>query len=259
MMPRFEAEVSHPGLGERKIVKGSTRVEAELKASEQVRKWDERYQRQLEREARRTAAEAKLLSIEEQKQRTEQLDADAKDAVERLKGMVKDHVHKPIFSPRSLLMPSRFDRPKPIEPQHSPLPREPKQDDDEFTPSLGLLDKLIPGRKAAKKTAASELWADAHRRWKRQVQSIKDEDGVRFAIYKSELTEWEERKSDYVSLALSRKELVTRLETAASISRPDFAVLGAYYQKRDCKLRLTDFAIGALQLYIYDRNVDAIN
>ena len=208
----YQIEIRHPGLHEFKIVRGSTRQEAEEKAHLQLAKWEEKWRKQVERMTIASSKEAKkeLASL-----RTDE----AKQAIQEVEDILTSSlsVYHPIDWD-SIHDKSSYPESKPIIPE-KPTPRPPPTE-SQFLPKLNLLDRLFASRARTKAQKSKEIYHRAFDRWKDETRSLKENFHEQVKLYNRHAEEWNERAKAFRSTQKQRNAELDELKVAYDTGKP---------------------------------------
>ena len=151
----WQKSIGHDGLHKYRVVKGPTQDEVELKASLQLRIWNEQWERV--QNSRRREHEKTMLAMSKEKRRqlAEEQNAEAERLLGTMETLLRDGVsgdHRVDWD--KLKHPLRYPVPEPAQPQLPIAPPEPVRVAPEL--KLGLLARLVPGIRAKQETLARE-------------------------------------------------------------------------------------------------------
>lgn len=178
----YSVELSHAGLHKHRLIKGTDADVVLSKARIQADQWNEQWARKQRQDgeaaqkaerARRAAAskEAKRQYLEEQKEEAASRTAEARELQDALAGTLLATLSRnDAIDFEALKDRSPFPKAKPAAPAIPAAPTPtvirpaPRPDDDAYRPDLGLLDRLLASRRAAKEE-------DARNRFERDMQA----------------------------------------------------------------------------------------
>ncbi|WP_313089203.1 hypothetical protein [Pseudomonas sp.] len=173
-IPSYSQEIWHDGLKKHRVIKGDCEFIIDSKARMQAEEWDERWEVVSERErqkadraaCKRMTEESKALALKQTQAAQAELDAlstilkgtlEVNDAIDW--ESLKNKAPFPEKGPAPLELP--------LEPKMAALSREPKIEDQRYNPKLGLLEWLIPSRKARLLAAAEAAFAADKLAWEK--------------------------------------------------------------------------------------------
>jgi restriction system protein len=192
-MPRllYQIEIRHPGLHEYKVVKGASQSEVHQKADAQIAKWNQKWQRQLERESAALSKEAKK---ELAAARTEE----SKESLGEIEGLLANSLSvSHVIDWKTLLQVEPFFEPTPEVPQKPSTAPQPKPTDEAFRPRLTLLDRLFSSLRNRKQSRMAESYKRAAEFWRdeknRRTEAFREE----VETYNREAAKWNERAKAY--------------------------------------------------------------
>jgi restriction system protein len=213
-MPRlnYEVEVSHPGLNEYKVVRGASPIEAQMRAHTQMLKWEQKWQRQAEREQ-------KALSKEEGKALAVAQTQEARGRIHEIENILVAGLS--VTTPpdwANFYDRSSFDEPPPTAPvliEHDvPKPRA-----SSFRPEVTLLDRFFPSREERKRAVAEAQYREALDRWEAEQKRVEEANDRKQNLYDSAYKKWSgdleafrrqqddhNHRIDEIRMALDRRE-----------------------------------------------------
>jgi restriction system protein len=191
----WEKSINHDGLHKYRVVKGQTQDEVELKASLQLRIWNEQWERV--RSIRQREHEKTVLAIGKEKRRqlAEEQNAEAERQLAAMDTLLRDGAsgdHRVKWE--KLKHALRYSVPEPRQPQFPHVPPEPVRGIPE--PKLSFLAKLIPSIRAkqealAKETADErfrtehEMWMQNTREAEKRSKELREQHAASVAEYKA--------------------------------------------------------------------------
>lgn len=184
-LERFEIEIAHDQLYKYKLIKDSDIHVLKQKASAEMAKWDQMWEKQLEkqkiaieREKKAQAIQDKKMAIEDKKKIAEERTEQAKSELAKLEGTLEYTLDiDDTVDWEQLKIKTDYPVPKPEKPQIPPkpqapdLPAEPKSTYHEYQPKFGILDKIISSRKQAKLEDAARRFKHDHDVWLKNKQA----------------------------------------------------------------------------------------
>ena len=186
----YQAEVSHRGLNKYQIVKAASRHELNMKVAALQARWDEQWERKVERE-QRLLTEA--TSIEFAQEMTE----DAVSVQEALDSIVLSNLAPEEITLETLINTSKYPEPPPAYPRFLTLPPEPNRSDSKYTCKPSLLTKLSKRKTEefnAKNTAAFE---EDYAAWMAEKDKIKLQNMEISSRYDSALNNWKLSQAEF--------------------------------------------------------------
>lgn len=214
-IPSYSLEIWHDGLKKHRVIKGDCEFIIDSKARLQAEEWDQRWEVVSEREqqkadravCKRMTEESKELALKQTQAAQAELDVlgnilkttlEVDDAIDW--ESLKNKAPFPEKGPAPLKHPA--------EPKMAELPREPRREDPKYNPKLGLLEWLIPSRKARLLAAADAVFAADKLAWKErcdvaqkaheaalQNHAIAVDKGKK--AHAGEIAAWEIRRDEY--------------------------------------------------------------
>ncbi len=224
----YSIELSHAGLHKHRVIKGSDQSIVLAKARLQSAEWNEQWLKKRDAAARTAARshrvqqaqankEAKRRYLEEQKAEALRRTTEARALHERLSSALAATLsYDDAIDFESLKDRSAFPKEKPRKqslpppPSPQPIPPAPRRDDPQYQPQLGLLDKLLSSRRAAKQAAAEASFDKDFAEWTRQKDRVEEANRVAADFYARQTTEldvahvqavrsWEAERADYLA------------------------------------------------------------
>lgn len=213
---RYSIELWHDGLHKHREIKGSDESIVRRKAHLQIVEWDKKWEIENQRTADRSARDRQREYNAQQKQVAEERTAEARAEIAELESLlaftldVDDTVNwnslkdwEPFPEPKPLKL---SDPPFPLEPQIS---AEPQITDSKFAPELGILDRILSGRKQQRIQEAKERFEKARSSWKERrdnadlmhsssVQRHKDIVNKLNKDHEDAIKGWEKRQAEYL-------------------------------------------------------------
>jgi restriction system protein len=181
-LPRFQLEISHPGLHKYQVVRGDNQYIVEQKASAQIARWNEEWRK-------RESRERKANSVQERKEEAERMSNEAQDVLDSLERILAHTLSVNDAIDWELLKRGEYSVAKP---QPTEVPGEPLDSDFRYEPALSLFDLLLPFRRKAKRARARKKYEDDHNRW----MEAKAECESRYAV---QLQKWYSARDTYNS------------------------------------------------------------
>ncbi|ROM29184.1 restriction endonuclease [Pseudomonas protegens] len=211
----YSLELWHGGLNKHRIIRGESVAIVKMKASLQVNEWDERWALLELRDLQRAEKTATKLQLAENKALAAERTQDAQLELDQLAGLLKATLDvDDTLNWDDLKDRSPFPEHKPLKPQPPAMPKmgvvapEPTPQDQKYLPKLGILEWLVPSRKARVKAAYQHAFEVDHANWLEQQacaqQSYADAQQAHAKAveqanetYRQQTTEWEARRNQY--------------------------------------------------------------
>ena len=194
---RFEIEISHPGLNKFRIVKGSTRWEAQQKASAQMAQWDEQWRKKQAQLKKQKDRANKLKADESAIRYAASMTDEANEVQAQLDRILTDSVGNYGFNFKKMKDNSKFNNPKPVPPVHDQIPDEPKREEAIYNEKPTLLMRLSKNKMAALEKANNDKFDEDHTNWEQQANKIKDNNEKKDSDYKTSCDSWEKAKNAF--------------------------------------------------------------
>ena len=150
MPPRlmYEVEIRHEGLGAYRHIRGSNNLVVMRKAQAQQQAWEERWQKQQEREAITNERLARRELAEEGREEAKERREQAERALSAIGHTLKSALDRnAALDWESLKDHSKFPTPEPDRPVPESAPTEPHFTQARYRASFGLLDRLVRSRR----------------------------------------------------------------------------------------------------------------
>lgn len=227
-IPSYSVEIWHDGLKKHRLVKGAEKEVVLRKVELQLSEWEDKWRIVEAKERDRSNRENQKHQQEENKAIAARRTSDAVMELEALGGLLKatldvnDAVNwDDLKDTSSFPEPSPQKPSLPSKPKAPEKPSEPTPTEDRYKPKFGLLDWLIPSRKAEKASIQEQKFLADHAAWKDAVaqaaiaarsadEAWKLKVAEIEAAYRSNVSAWEARKAEY---------LKTQAEANAAIDR----------------------------------------
>lgn len=216
-IPTYKLDLWHDGLKKHRLIRGDNQSIVQLKAQLQVEEWEQKWAEISSRQQQRSKRALGKRQQEAHKAEAQDRTSDAQQELELLASLLKatltvdDKVDW-----ESLKDTTTFPEPRPkaakppAEPSLSNLPREPRRTDSKYQPTLGLLDKLIPSRRARIQEDVAKSFAADLDDWKRDVSELRrthsaamssHEQKLRdiLAEHEKEVEAWEARRQEFLA------------------------------------------------------------
>jgi restriction system protein len=214
-IPSYRLELWHDGLNKHRVICGESVAIVKMKASLQADEWDQRWALVEERRQQKYSKDASKHLLEESKSIAAERTLEAQQEFEGLSGILKATLDvDDAIDWDSLKDKSSYHEQKPTlpklsaEPKPALFPPEPIRQDSKYIPKIGILEWLIPSRKARVMAATEELFTSDHSGWSEQVVIARKsyaralQDHERYVADKKhthdeEVTKWALRRNQY--------------------------------------------------------------
>ncbi len=230
--PTYRVEIWHDGLKKHRVIKSSEPEVVQRKAQMQVAEWDAKWSQAeaLERDRRDKLGQKR--QQETNKRLAAERTAEAQRELTKLSGLLRHTLDvNDAIDWEQLKDKSEFAEPRPSKPPAParPKPRikppEPRSDQPEYQPKLGLLDKLMTSRRARIYADCQAKFDVDHKQWRREAQAIDIAYTAAEAEYKADLEEleqrhkaeakaWEERRAAFLEKQRQNSESLDRRRIA---------------------------------------------
>lgn len=181
MPPRFEIEVTHPGLNKYKIIRGNDQFEVQRKAAAQLAAWDVMWEK-----------EAKSAQAVERTNK-------AKTEIQELENLLNHAlITKSATYQDFVKTKTQFTKAKPQKPVylHTPLP--PKETDDKYKPQVSISDYVFTSKMKVKLESAKKLYQDDYNTWLKEKERISELNAAQEQDYQNALKLWQQEEREYV-------------------------------------------------------------
>ena len=175
----YSLELWHSGLNKHRIIRGESAAIVKMKASLQISEWDERWTVVESREAQRAEKTATKFQLAENKALAAERTQEAQFELDQLAGLLKATLDvDDALNWDDLKDKAPFPERKPVKPQASKEPvmgvlaPEPNLQNQKYLPKLGILEWLIPSRKARVKAAYQHAFEVDHANWLEQKENV---------------------------------------------------------------------------------------
>ena len=193
----YQIEVSHSGLNKYRIVKGSTRWEAEQKANALRAQWNEQWKRKQEQMKKQEIRQQKIQVNEYGLKYAEEMTDEANDIQAKLDRILVDSLNSVQFDFDSLKDHTKFTAAKPKPPIYGQYPREPLRTDLIYNPKPPLLAKLSKSKLDAFNQENNNVFIKDHMKWEEEVRQIDISNNNLRGNYESAVNKWESDKKAF--------------------------------------------------------------
>ncbi|MCY1356625.1 Restriction endonuclease [compost metagenome] len=208
-----------------------------MKASLQADEWDQRWRVLEERRRHQADKHANRLQQEENKALAAERTLEAQQELERLVGILRATIDvDDTLDWDSLKDRTPFPEAKPVlgkqppEPKMAPLPPEPSPEDRKYNPKLGILEWLIPSRRARLNEAAAYALAEDHKNWMQQVAIARQSFAAALQAHEQVLAENKRNHDQLVSEWAARRD---KYNAAKLEEHVEVDTKRAYYEAGD--------------------------
>lgn len=208
-------DVSHEGLHAYRRITGRDKYVVEAKAAAQRAAWQEKWARIQQRE--------KTLYTKEQKkdaatQRTQR----ALEALAEIDNLLISAVDaKGTFEWEQLKDRSRFSEAEPLKPKVSDYPAEPTKYESKYAVHLGILDHVLPSRKAKKIADAMKRFDEDHLQWQASVKVVDAANAKVAAEFEDATKKWKANKEAFLAAQRNRNEEIDAHRAAYLGKQPE--------------------------------------
>lgn len=216
-IPSYSLELWHDGLKKHRIIRGESESIVKLKATLQIEEWDERWNVVDAREQQRAQKALFWRQKDERKNLASERTADAQRELDTLTSLLKatlnvdDTVDWESLKDKSPFPDKRpgFPSPLPVPAPPDP-PREPNRLDADYVPQFGILDWLMPSRRARLLAEKNDLFASDHQAWLDEVAAKESQHKAALTAHQAAVTaalldhenrvaEWSARRDEYIA------------------------------------------------------------
>lgn len=174
----FEQTVTHEGLGEVEVIRGTNQYVVEQRAQKKLKGWDEKWRRQKERELKQARNDLATIRTNE-----------AQTLLENVENTLR----------QTLTVDDKIDwEPLKDYSDFSPLSKaKPEKSDPKYQPKTGCLASIIPSMKQQAIDEAKKLYKRDYLTWKKEYQKWEAEKDVFLEQQKKRNDEIEELRQQY--------------------------------------------------------------
>ena len=200
----FIEEISHEGLHQFRIVKGSTQDELNKKKKAIIAKWDEQWEKKCQREA-------KVRSEEESLAYAKELTEQAESIQESMDRILLDNIEP--FSIDRLKSDSEFNESPPLSPNYQSMPTQPIRSDPKYNAQISGLAKLSKKKVEENERQNQSMYDSDFQKWKSECERLEAINVKEKKSYELSMSGWEQRRNDYYDeLNKANDELVKHFE-----------------------------------------------
>ena len=211
----YSLELWHSGLNKHRIIRGESVSIVKMKAALQVSEWDERWALVEQRDQQRAEKTATKRQLAENKALAAERTQEAQFELDQLAGLLKATLDvDDTLNWEDLKDKAPFSERKPVKPRAPTPPTlaseapEPSIHDQKYLPKLGILEWLIPSRKARVKAAHQHAFEADHTNWLESRANAQQAylaaqqahaEAIELASeeFKKQTNEWEHRRHQY--------------------------------------------------------------
>lgn len=194
----FRIEIRHEGLHKYRLIRGSEKYVVEQQAREQLRAWDEMWEKKQDAEAKKRKMEKEAQAKDAKKalaaERTEEAQATISQIEQTLAFALKQ---KTKIEWESLLNESYFPEARPAKPSLLALPREPKEIDIRFCPTKKWYYFFSNNLRQNAENEAKRKFLEAHQAWETELADTNARNKRLDEEYGKNLADWQRRKEEY--------------------------------------------------------------
>lgn len=191
----WEIRVQHDGLNAFRVVRGTTKEDAELKAKLQLAAWNERWvskqKIQHAKELKTRKAQEFLNNKIEAARRAQEL----QQQIDGLSEILKIGLSQPIFKWERLKDKTQFAIPDPDKPPRYEYSAEPNP--AVYAPTITGLDRLLVRRRKRKEAEAETELEGARSRWRSDCEIVDHKNQQAEAEYQKQLKDWKEQRAEH--------------------------------------------------------------
>ena len=246
-VPKYNVEVSHPGLGKSRVISATDRSLLQTKCNALSQEWEHAWQKAERSQKKQADRESRREYLDDQKQDAEDQTEEAREDLRELDRLLLDGLNRdPRVDWEALKDDKTFPVAKPMAPK-PPLPPtmphnlgEPVAAWPKYKVKKSFFDFLIPGTAKKKRDAAMKLLEVDHKNWQEDCQKRANryreavathEQQVKAgqARYEDELRRWEEEKTAFEKkVALQHAEIDA---FRAAYLRGESSAIIAYFEQ----------------------------
>jgi restriction system protein len=213
-VPTYRLELWHDELKKHRVITGAGREIVQRKATLQMEDWEERWSQVHAREQERRQKGNQKEHQEARKRLAFERTEVAQQELQMLSKIlrhtldVNDAIDWETLKDTLAFLESKPVKPHPPTkrtPQH--LPPEPRRSDEQYQPTLGLLDKLLSARRERILNTCRERFEADHQEWQRRAQMITAENAAAEQQY---TTAFQEAEQCYLAAVRAWEEKRTR-------------------------------------------------
>ncbi len=194
----FRIEIRHEGLHKYRLIRGTEKYVVEQQAREQLRAWDEMWEKRQEAEAKKRKMEKEAQAKDAKKalaaERTEEAQAAIFQIEQTLAFALKQ---KNKIEWESLLNESYFPEARPAKPSLLALPREPEQIDIRFCPTKKWYYFFLKNVRQNAEDEAKKRFLEAHQAWETELADTNARNKRLDEKYGKNLADWQRQKEEY--------------------------------------------------------------
>ena len=210
----WEVRIQHGGLHAYRVVKGATQTEANYKASLQLAKWKETWEKRTQAHLGRLEKLNQQLTAQQRKLSAIQLTAEAEARIAEIESLLTRAVERGVFFEwNDLKDRTEFPDPPLALRSSDPLPPEPER--AAYDAKLSFIAKLIPDLRRKKSSESEQAYAEGISAWRQKcgdLATLNSALETRNAELTAERTRREER---YLRERAAQHQQIDAIEAAA--------------------------------------------
>ncbi|MCP5518354.1 MAG: restriction endonuclease [Verrucomicrobiales bacterium] len=223
---RWQATVTHRGLGKQRIITGNDRAIVDAKARAQEFTWECQYQEKLARERERTAAAEQRLStvarLRARQAEAETRSLEAKVAIEEVRRTLEATLEvDDAIDWECLKSAEPFPKLQPEAPQYLAFPEEPNPEAPSYQPMLTFADKLIKSKKQAKVEGCLRLYESDCSTWQAAVEATQAKNEELHAGYLAQFERWTREREEFEARQQRDNEAVDKRRAEYEALEPE--------------------------------------
>ena len=196
----YYAELEHAGLKEHKLLSAPERPILVSKLRNQLDAWEEQWLIQQGLKAPEESTSPRRSEFSEFRrqakvQKAEEETLKAQKKIEEIKELLSQAFHNESYVDWEAMKDfqefTQIPPLKPAEPHLTSYPKEPHFQDEEFSPRLNVIDRVITPFKTKKEDKAYKNFQLSYKKWREVCQKIDKENAVLKERYEEELRSWE--------------------------------------------------------------------
>lgn len=212
MRQYYQITVTHKGLNRQRVLRGDNKSALEYRAQLLSAEWEETWTRRCEIAAKRKAVADRRAAIEAGMEEADERTSEAQQALAACRAILKAALR-----PQSTVTFAQFKRSDAF-PEQEPVIKHrempPPPNPAEFSPSLNLLDKMIPALRRKKEAAAQALLVDAQESHAAKAAAIKTENTRAQEMFIRQHAAWSASKSAFEQQRAAHNAALDVKETA---------------------------------------------
>jgi restriction system protein len=216
----YQTEVRHEGLHKYRLIKGTDRRVVELVALEQLRTWNEIWDKKQQVEAKRGDRESLAFAKEGKKRLAAERTEEAQEAILRIEQSLPFALKsKNKIDWELLINKSPFPEARPTKPEKLSLPREPIQ--SEFAPEFKWYYFFLKNLRQRVQEASERIFKESHQVWRKKLDETISQNTQAENDYTKECLEWQQRKDNFEKEQSAKNDQVLAQKQAYLKGDPD--------------------------------------